>query len=219
MSSEMRPPEWGRPPARGNKRDLILYEATDRFDQNGYVRTKWSELADAVGLGSASLYHYFDSKRHLLHEIQAGALETERQKLKRLTTGRKDFGPTLPIVLNGLFDLSSYDIVRNRIVVAGEALVGVPCDSPRTEDARRQVRGIMSEIELAWATFLIRGMEQKTIPEADARLLTRAVLGIYRSIWRWYRPGGPTTLEGVRGFFVERLLATVGYDGSLVDQA
>ena len=54
-------------------------------------------------------------------------------------------------------------------------------------------------------------MEQGAIPETDARLLTHAVLGLYNSVWHWYRPGGGLSLVEIRDFFVERCLAVAGF--------
>jgi hypothetical protein len=68
----------------------------------------------------------------------------------------------------------------------------------------------MRDLEFAWATFLTRGMDQGVIPEADARLLTRAILGLYNSVWHWYRPGGDLSLADVRDFYVARCLAVAG---------
>ena len=70
----------------------------------------------------------------------------------------------------------------------------------------------MRDIEFAWASFLTRGMEQGAIPEADPRLLTHALLGLYKSVWHWYRPGGELSLDDLRDFFVARCLAVAGYD-------
>ena len=86
----------------------------------------------------------------------------------------------------------------------------MPRKSPREEEARRLARSRMRDIEFAWAAFLTRGMEQGAIPEADPRLLTHAVLGLYKSVWHWYRPGGGLSLDDIRGFFVERCLAVAG---------
>ena len=68
----------------------------------------------------------------------------------------------------------------------------------------------MRDLEFAWATFLTRGMEQGAIPQADPRLLARAILGLYNSVWHWYRPRGSLSLEEVREFFVARCLAVAG---------
>jgi hypothetical protein len=53
-------------------------------------------------------------------------------------------------------------------------------------------------------------MEQGVLPEADPRLLTRALIGLYNSIWHWYRPRGQVSLDEVREFFLSRQLAVLG---------
>ena len=194
-----------------SKRQEILTSAIEHFGRHGYEYTKWADIAADVGLGSTALYHYFESKLHCLFEIHAEALEAELDRFERLTSERGDFGPALERLLNGLFDLTELDVLRNRVLVAEEGMVAAPRTSPREEEARRLARARMRDIEFAWAAFLTRGMEQGTIPETDPRLLTHAVLGLYKSVWAWYRPGGALSLPEIRDFFVERCLAVAGY--------
>jgi AcrR family transcriptional regulator len=201
----------GSPASSRSKRQEILTAAIDHFGRRGYEYTKWADIATDVGLGSTALYHYFESKLHCLFEIHAEALQAERERFERLTSDRGEFGPTLVRVLNGLFDLTEHEVLRNRVLVAEEGLIAVARKSPREEEARRLARSRMRDIEFAWATFLTRGMEQGAIPEADPRLLSHALLGLYKSVWHWYRPGGGLSLEEVRDFFVERCLAVAGY--------
>ena len=200
----------GSPASRRSKRQEILAAAIDHFGRRGYEYTKWADIATDVGLGSTALYHYFESKLHCLFEIHAEALQAERERFERLTSDRGEFGPTLVRVLNGLFDLTEHDVLRNRVLVSEEGLIAVARKSPREEEARRLARSRMRDIEFAWATFLTRGMEQGAIPEADPRLLSHALLGLYKSVWHWYRPGGGLSLDDVRDFFVERCLAVAG---------
>jgi TetR/AcrR family transcriptional regulator, cholesterol catabolism regulator len=82
--------------------------------------------------------------------------------------------------------------------------------SPREEEARQAARARTRDLEFAWATFLTRAMQRGAIPEADPRLMTRAILGLYNSIWHWYRPGGIVALDRVAEFFIERSLAMLG---------
>ena len=166
------------PASSRSKRQEILTTAIEHFGRHGYEYTKWADIATDVGLGSTALYHYFESKLHCLFEIHAEALEAERERFERLTADRGDFGPTLARVLNGLFDLTEHEVLRNRVLVAEEGLIAVPRKSPREEEARRLARSRMRDIEFAWAAFLTRGMEQGAIPEADPRLLTHALLGL-----------------------------------------
>src|SRR6516162_4418939 len=150
-----------------NKRQDILAAAVEHFGRQGYEYTKWADIAADVGLGATALYHYFESKLHCLFEIQADALEAERERFDRLTADHSKFGPALVRLLNGLFDLSEHDVLRNRVLVAEEGVIAVPRKSPREEEARRVSRARMRDIEFAWAAFLTRGMEQGAIPEAD----------------------------------------------------
>jgi hypothetical protein len=60
-------------------------------------------------------------------------------------------------------------------------------------------------------------MEQRIVPEADPRLLTRALLGLYNSIWHWYRPRGTVTLSEVADFYTRRQLALLGLSPELLD--
>ena len=194
-----------------SKRAQILRVAAEYFGEHGYEDTKWADVAAAVGIGSTALYHYFESKLHCLFEIHADALEAERERFDQLTADHGEFGPALVRLLNGLFDLSDIDVLRNRVLVAEEGVIAVPRKSPREEEARRAARARMRDIEFAWAAFLTRGMEQGVIPEADPRLLTQAILGLYKSVWHWFRPGGGLSLDDIREFFVERCLAVAGY--------
>jgi AcrR family transcriptional regulator len=193
-----------------SKRQEILTSAIEHFGHEGYEYTKWADVAADVGLGSTALYHYFESKLHCLYEIHAEALEAELERFEQLTADREDFGAALVRLLNGLFDLDEHQVLRNRVLVAEGGLLAVHRKSPREEQARRLARSRMRNIEFAWAAFLTRGMEQGAIPESDPRLLTHALLGLYNSVWHWYRPRGELSLEAVRDFFVARCLAVAG---------
>ncbi len=207
------------PSSSRSKRQEILTSAIENFGHRGYEYTKWADIAADVGLGSTALYHYFESKLHCLYEIHAEALEAERDRFEQLTAGQDEFGPALVRLLNGLFDLSEHEVQRNRVLVAEAGLLAVHRESPREEEARRLARSRMRDVEFAWAAFLTRGMEQGAIPRTDARLLTQAVLGLYNSVWHWYRPGAGLSLEDVRDFFVERCLAVAGYHQAVSLQA
>ena len=80
----------------------------------------------------------------------------------------------------------------------------------REEQARQLARSRTRDLEFVWATFLTRGMEQRAIPEADPRMLARAILGLYNSVFHWYRPGGDLALADVADFYVRRCLAVAG---------
>jgi TetR/AcrR family transcriptional regulator, cholesterol catabolism regulator len=200
-------PRNGRPKGSPRSRRVdILYAATESFGRQGYEYSKWADIARAVGIGSTALYHYFESKLHCLYEIQADAVQADAAKFARVVAEHDEFAEALKAVLNASFDLTEHEVLRNRVLVAEGSLAGVHRSSPREEESRQLARSRTRDLEFAWVTFLTRGMEQGAIPEADARLLTRAILGLYNSVWHWYRLGGDLALADLRNFYVERCL-------------
>jgi AcrR family transcriptional regulator len=199
------------------KRDEILWTATAYFGENGYEATKLADVAAAVGIGSTALYHYFDSKLHCLYVIMADALAIVRSDFDRYTSAHERYLDALLALLRGAYDLSDQDVLRNRVLVAEQGRVGVEGTSPREEEARMLARSRIQDVEFTWATFLVRGMEQGLLPEADPRLATRALLGLYNSVWHWYRPRDSVSLEEVGEFFIRRQLAVLGLPPELAD--
>lgn len=194
-----------------NKRAEIIKAATDYFGQQGYEDTKWADVAATVGVGSTALYHYFESKLHCLYVIMAEAIEVFRGEFDEITA-ESDFAEGVDKVLREGFNLTEHEVQRNRVLVAEQGLVGLRRKSPREEEARQIARARTHDLEVVWATHLARGMEQGLIPEADPQLLSRAVLGLYNSVWHWYRPGGILSLQEVADFYVPRHLAVIGLE-------
>ena len=201
-----------------SKREDILAAATAYFGEHGYEDTKWADVASAVGIGSTALYHYFESKLHCLYVIMAEALESFQNDFDQITGEHSDYLDALVSVLRSGYDLTDQEVLRNRLLVAEQGLVGTARQSRREEEARELARARTRDLEFSWATFLVRGMEQGHIPQADARLLTRAVLGLYNSVWHWYRPRGTMGLDEVADFFIRRQLAVLSLPAKLADR-
>ena len=131
-----------------SKRDEILRTATAYFGEYGYEATKLADVAAAVGIGSTALYHYFESKLHCLYVIMADALGFFRSEFDLHTSAHEDYIDALLAVLRASYDLSDQDVLRNRVLVAEQGLVGVSQDlsarggGPRARaraDPRRRV--------------------------------------------------------------------------------
>jgi TetR/AcrR family transcriptional regulator, cholesterol catabolism regulator len=208
----------------GAKRDEIIDAATRRFGRDGYENTRWADIASDVGVSPTALYYYFESKQHCLFVILGQAFADLQERFERLADG--DPPPTSPspftthsgsrylgalvAVLQDSFRLTEHDIQRNRVLVAEQGLLMNPRESPYEEQARQVARERTRDLKRVWAAFLAGAMEQGAIPDGDPRLLARAILGMYNSVWQWYRPGGMASLPRVAEFFVARSLALVG---------
>jgi AcrR family transcriptional regulator len=196
----------------GSKRAEILSAATERFGRDGYEDTKWADIAADVGVGPTALYHYFESKQHCLFVIIADAVADFHERFERISASERDLIRALGLVLGDVFELTPHDVQRMRVLVAEQGLLARPRRSPREEEARQVARARTRDLELAWATFLARAMESGALPEGDPRLLARAALGLYNSIWHWYRPEGVVSLDFVTAFFTASLLQLLGVD-------
>ena len=202
----------------GAKRDEIIDAATRRFGRYGYENTKWADIAADVGVGPTALYHYFESKQHCLFVILGQAMTDFHARFEHLAGGdrrhpahgRPDYLATLVAMLQDCFRLTEHDIQRNRVVVAEQGLLMNPRESPREEQSRQAARQLTRDLERLWAAFLAGAMEHGAIPDGDPRLLARAILGLYNSVWHWYRPNGTVALPRVAEFFVARSLALAG---------
>ena len=202
----------------GVRRAEILDAAIDRFGRNGYENTKWADIADDVGIGPTALYHYFDSKQHCLYVILDEALGELHERFDAITSEHADPGDALRAVCADCFDLSEREVLRNRVLVAEQSLLGGTSSSEREEQARLEGRSKTRALEIAWSGFLADAMRRGAIPERDPRMLARAILGLYNSIWHWYRPDQTLLLPTLAKFFTARMLAVAGVpsDGAAV---
>jgi TetR/AcrR family transcriptional regulator, cholesterol catabolism regulator len=201
----------GRPRIEGAKRAEILAAATQRFGRDGYEDTRWADIAADVGVGPTALYHYFESKQHCLYVIMDLTIENFRSRFEDLTADESvDPVQALIAVIEDCFDVAEHEVQRNRVLVAEQGLLAGRSTSPREEEARRAARARTRDLEFAWATFLARAMQQGAIPKSDPQLLTRAILGLYNSVWHWYRPDGVMALDRIAAFFADRTLALLG---------
>lgn len=72
-----------------DRRELIVATAAEMFARKGIKATTVREIADAVGVLSGSLYHYFKSKDEIVQEILVEFLEETRARYAEVL-GRGD---------------------------------------------------------------------------------------------------------------------------------
>ena len=171
------------------KRSEILAAATQRFGRDGYEHTKWADVAADVGVGPTALYHYFESKQHCLYVIMEEAVEDFQRRFTAITARRRTRSRRSRPCCTTASTSTEQDVMRNRVLVSEQGLLAVRRPSPREEEARRAARSRARELEFAWASLLAGAMRAGALPESDPRLLSRALLGLYNSVWQWYRPG------------------------------
>jgi AcrR family transcriptional regulator len=192
-----------------SKRAAILSAAIKSFGKNGYDATKWSTVADQVGIGQPALYHYFESKAHCLLTIMRMELERSYEMFVKATAGETDPMAALRAAVRGAYDVSEHDVLRMRILENNSDLLAVKRQSAREEDERAAARQLVHQIETAWTELLERGMDEGVFVRRDARTLALSLLGMIVSVWRWYRPRGTMPLAEIRDMIEDACVRVV----------
>jgi AcrR family transcriptional regulator len=78
-----------------DRRELIVSTAARLFARKGIRATTVREIADAVGILSGSMYHYFSSKDEIVKEILMGFLDTIRAEYDEVLARDLDAAQTL----------------------------------------------------------------------------------------------------------------------------
>jgi AcrR family transcriptional regulator len=162
-------------PAEGlSTRHRILQEALSLMSQKGVDGTSMRDLASAVGLNVASLYHHFPSKRELLEAVldERGFLPIQ-PAAPAPNTGQSDeddLATMLRDILLAIFEVE--DFVR---LMVGEAMRG-------EETARATGLDLFATFESSiaeWVAINRPDLGKRSTPAAVAHLLSAMVVGIF----------------------------------------
>jgi AcrR family transcriptional regulator len=193
-----------------SKRSTIIDEAVRRFGQTGYEHTKWASIANEVGIGQTALYHYFESKAHCLLSIMRLELARSLQRfLLAVSAEGADPEELLRLALVTSFDVSDPEILQLRIVLANTDVLANPRATEREEDERQYCLVLTKAIENGWTKLVGEVLEQNKRTDQDPEMLSRAVLGLITSAWRWYRPKGRLSVEQLSEFYVVAAMRVV----------
>ncbi|MFE3138663.1 TetR family transcriptional regulator [Streptomyces scopuliridis] len=180
-----------------SKRAAILTSAVDCFGEAGFEATKWSTVAERVGIGQTALYHYFESKTHCLLTIMRLELERSHERFVEATADLEDPVEALRSAVRVAYVVSPHEVLQMRILQNHMDLLSGSRRSKREEAERVAARQLVQVVERDWTNLLVKGMSQGAFPLRDAQLLGAGVLGLIVSVWRWYRPSGPTPLSEI----------------------
>jgi AcrR family transcriptional regulator len=196
-----------------SKRARILAAAIQRFGDHGYEHTKWAAVADEVGIGQTALYHYFESKAHCLLTIMSLELRRSLDRFREVTADIAEANKALEAAIAAAYDVNPREVLQMRILQNHMDLLATPRPSEKEEAERQTARQLVRDIEAEWTALLKRGIAEGVFADRDPQTLARLLLGMVVSVWRWYRPGGPMTLEQVRELISDACLRVVREEG------
>ncbi len=176
------------------------------FYEKGYDGASMQDIASAVGLTKAGLYHHIVSKDHLLYEIMNYGMdilqETVLDKVKNIPDPREKLRQTII----GHIDLivRARDLEITVILHENRSLKGALHKkiNARKREYIHYLEGLIAAVQ-----------DQKGgKPLLDPRTAAFALLGIINWLYQWYRPDGPIKQNEIAqtysDFFFRGLLGT-----------
>jgi AcrR family transcriptional regulator len=184
--------------ATSSTRVEILKSAAAAFRRLGYHGATVEQIAAALHMKKGNLYYYFRNKEEilfachqyslerllaLLGEVELSGLPAD-EKIRRLIVA---FVHTILDELHGtalFLDLEAMAPAHLKTIIAGR---------DRFDHGMRKV--------------LEEGIRAGAFAQADAKLLSFAILGAVNWIPRWYSPDGPASSQEIADRFADYLIA------------
>jgi len=183
---------------RGDARRMEILQAAGRiFRQRGFSDAGMREIAASADISPGNLYHYFKGKHEILFFCQDRALET---MLAALATGEEGGEPAV----DRLRQVLESHVMTILDDVAGTA-AHLEIDA-LPEELRAAMVAKRDRYERGLRRLVTAVMEEKGLQAADARLITRAMLGALNWTVRWYRPQGPASARTVARSLIDYLI-------------
>jgi AcrR family transcriptional regulator len=177
-----------------NRLDQIYYVAAKIFCEKGYDATSMSDIADAVGITKAGIYHYVASKQDLLFAIMNFGMD--RLENRVITPARAVAGAEQRL----------RTIIRNHalLIIEGSALQGYnPVTVLNDEMAgltpahqRKVLQRKRIYLDLLRDT-LQQLKEEGKLKEVDVTVAAFSLFGMLLWLSRWYRTDGKLSGEEV----------------------
>ena len=164
--------------AHDDRRIDIIEHCAALFDKVGYHGTSMQMLADDVGLGKPSLYHYFRSKTDILYEMHQTHIDALIEGLPAVDVA--DVDPAQSLEKAALLTL--------RQIADHPGYVSAFMDHYRELEGkqRNEMRKRRREY-LARITNIVKsGIEARKFRDVDPEFATLAFLGMCTWAYKWY---------------------------------
>jgi AcrR family transcriptional regulator len=179
-------------------REDILEAAAQVFRQKGFHGASMSDIAEAVNLQKASLYHHVASKQEILLAILDRALELLLERISAITVQAASPDQKLQRMMREYL----------QILVENQDLASVLLFEHRSLERKQHARHVPNrdKFESLWKDVIAEGVKAKLFRCDDPALATRGLLGIMNWTLTWYRTDGPLTIEQVADRYSDLLL-------------
>ena len=192
----------------GSRRDELLAIAAELFAQRGVKNTTVRDIADAAGILSGSLYHHFDSKESMVDEILSSFQEELFGTWEEIMASQLDARAKVEAVVRASFD--ALDKHHSEVAIYQN-------DASYLMESERfaYLKDRNDQFREVWLKLLREGMKAGALrKDLDLELAYRFIRDTVWVAVRWYRPGGPLSIETVADQYLSILLTGIGSEGT-----
>lgn len=159
--------------------DAVLQAALELFWRRGYEATSMSDLVDRLGIGRASIYATFGSKRALYLKALDRYTEVMDPRLLADLSAPGLALPAVRSVVRRFAEEAACDETRRGCFVTNTAAELAPHD----QEAARRVAASWDYLEILLCSALARAQQQEELAEGqDPRALARMLLVLMQGI-------------------------------------
>ena len=183
--------------------------AVSCFARQGFAATGIRELGAAVGLNSATLYHYVGGKQELLLGVIRNCLDA---------------------MIDGAQDAIEGADPAQRLAALVAFHVGFTATNPQTArvaeyemrslsgEHRAAMRALRDEYEQLFTDALADGERAGLFHAPDAGMARLAIMEMGTGVAHWYRPGGRLPLAQVQLNFIQMALRILAADPAVPEE-
>ena len=179
-------------------REDILEAAAQVFRQKGFHGASMQDIAKAVSLQKASLYHHVSSKQEILLALLNQALELLFERISAICSQNIPADEKLSQMIRAYL----------QILAENTDLSSVLLFEHRSLERKQHARHVPNrdKFEALWRAVLEEGVAAKLFTCDDPALTARAILGILNWTITWYRPEGALSIDEVADNYSTLLL-------------
>jgi len=178
-------------------RDDILDAAAQVIRRKGFHGASMSNIADAVSLQKASLYHHVSSKQEILLALLERALGMLTEQIAGISNRAIPADEKLRLMIRAYLSA----------LAENSDLSSVLLFEHRSLDKKSHARHVpqRDKFEGLWREVLDEGVRAKVFDCPDTGMAVRALMGVMNWTLTWYRPEGGKPIEKIADEYADLL--------------
>lgn len=179
-------------------RDEILIAAAQVFRQKGFHGASMSDIAEAVNLQKASLYHHVSSKQEILLELLDRALQMLSEGMLAVMAQPVPADEKLRLAMRSYLQVMTDNLDVTAVLLMEHRSLN--------DELKTRHIPIRDNFENMWRDLIRDGNEAGIFNCPDVPMTVRGLLGVLNWTITWYRPEGSLSPEQIADHFAGMFL-------------